>query len=222
MKNLIKISILLLNALLLCSNLQSCNKKNQEYPASKKQTQGKPAPPTHISFFVPLTYEKFQAIRNNNDQFSCINIAYISKDSTKWSRLYLPAGDMGSTRYFSSLTKIEGGLSVELFNAPPPRHHGYDKTFTISDLNSILDYLAENSDYFFNGDEYSGLNLPVQSTDVLICHDNYSFGLAIYEPGSATNAWGIHKCVHDPPGNDSPLHDLFEMLDDDFVSQFTE
>ncbi|MFH1515592.1 MAG: hypothetical protein ABIG42_09055, partial [bacterium] len=182
--------------------------------------------------YTPLTHAKFQDIRNNVDLFTAVNISYkksVNPDQNGHnqflSRFYLDAGDNFSSGYYNDISEYEGTLVYRDRTVPIEEEKLH--VFSKDDVDAIFDYLAINQEYFFDGAEYEGLDIPYLSDGINICNENYTFTFSFSDPYFLEEAfqeqyfpaWAISKCV-DEVYPDSPLYGLFQILENDFISQF--
>ncbi len=188
--------------------------------------------PPYAFEYTPLTFQKLQNIRNGSDNFNQIEIVYSSRTNpgqngpTQIKKLYLTAGEPLNTFDYTMINEYKGGY-VHI-DRTIPLTTDYHRTFSKSEVDSILDYIENNSVYFFNHDEFNGEE-SFLSTGYHICHGVYMFSISIVKPEFLSGswqeqyfpAWGISKCADEYPGGpDDPLYGLFERLEDDFISQF--
>jgi len=178
--------------------------------------------------YSPLTFQKYSQIIEGNEPFTVISVKYgfdaNQGDSNPEGNksLILSGGLYFRSKYFNEITEIEG----HLMKVEQGTHiHHYDKIFSVSDLDVILSYLETNHEYFFNGSEYEGLDIPYVTYFPSFKNEKYQFTFAIFDPifvdSSYTSehlpAWAISKCMDEP---DPILQGLIDILETNFISQF--
>ncbi|MCD6217536.1 hypothetical protein J7L05_06720 [bacterium] len=249
-KTKLNLAIFLMICLLVITCLNACsqrrnpdtsvnpdNEKRNEAVAgqsdSNKDTSSNADVKYEIDYaYTPLTHVKFQDIRNSVDLFTAIDIYYkksVNPDQNGHnqylSRFYLDAGGSFSISHYNDISEYEGTLVYRDLTVPIEKEKF--KVFSKDDVNAIFDYLEANHDYFFNGNEYEGLEIPYLCQGINICNANYIFTLSFSDPYFLEEAfqeqyfpaWAISKCI-DEVYPDHPLYGLFELLEDDFISQF--
>jgi hypothetical protein len=179
--------------------------------------------------FMKLTYDKFQNIRNNNDSFREITIQYDyflkENASGRNDEIRFFSLDGGSRnwdpKYFSSISEYKGSL----YHVDDTIHleEGFSKDFTCSEVEDIYIYMDTYHDYFFNHEEYFGEETVESDTRHMTSY-NYIFTLYIFPANAMTNeydpCWVIEKGIDKYPSPDHILYGLFQMLENDFISQF--
>ena len=135
----------------------------------------------------------------------------------------LDAGKRGISRYFNTIESYKGDYRHYLDYLEPPERVRHTADFTPAQLELIYNYLdADQSriDYFFSNEEFMGLDDPHDSQLGDVLDRYFGFTLAFYKPDSDYYIWAISKCVDDYPEQGTPLHGLFEIIEDNFMSQF--
>lgn len=168
----------------------------------------------------PLTYEIFLDIKNNITPFSFIYLVYQQNDGYYITQFQIPTGNISNTYYMNSFETFSGGL-IKFHNDPTTiekNEHG--KQFSFDDVFLIINYLAQNHEYFFDGSEFSGLPIPYESTISDICNSNFNFILTFTDTDDGKDIWGIFKCLDEYPSPEHPLYGLFQILEEHFISQF--
>jgi hypothetical protein len=236
------LAILLISILLLCSTLvSSC----RSYESSKKETNATQHSKAHgksgslnstadrsadvksefYAEYTPLTLGKLQAIRSGTDEFHSIEITYsglFGQQEQKRGSLILNTEQPWVIKDYT-MVDVFDGLFIQRNDDniwEPVRFKG---TFTKSDVNAIINYIENNSVYFFNHEEFNGETTILSETEGL-CSGIYSFSITIIKPDVIPGAlydyaWFIDKCVGEYPTPDHPLYGLFQMLENDFISQ---
>jgi hypothetical protein len=178
-----------------------------------------------VGTFIPLTYEKFQAIMNSLDTFSSFDMCY-SKDSNfsqEGEPLLLRSLDLQGGGYleehlFSEIEQFRGDYDRSNEQVNPPEYIFQQQNFPTSQVQQmIFEYLEENNNYFFDGSEYNGLQIPFVSESVHILSGNICFSLSIYEPNNNQYAWTISKCTDNP---DPIFQGLAVIIETSFMSVF--
>lgn len=177
--------------------------------------------------YTPLTLEVLQDIRNGNITFSEFRIIY-SKNfrratgSGSINELELKAGPRWKEHDYTVIDEFTGTyIDKSVITGIEPTK----VAFTKAEVDSILDYIENNPVYFFNHEEFDGAD-EYLSRFWGICYDVYTFSISIIklerppEDEHYYYAWGITKCAEEYPEPDHALYELFEMLEDDFISQF--
>ena len=177
--------------------------------------------------YFPLTEGNFNEIRNGGQNISLFNLEY-ETSTNEMDRLSFGfrCGNLRGNFAFPSINEFEGGLykvtEIEgSFTEKTGKHN-----FTHSEVSNILDYISstENRDYFFNGDEFIGKDIPYVSVLSYPDRKNYNLSIMYYKPETDLDneCWAIFKCVDEYPAEGTPLYGLFQMLENDFITQFEE
>jgi hypothetical protein len=170
-------------------------------------------------YYTPLDLATFNAILNDTQNISGIGIYY----SKPWAILSIPVNNGSLDNLFSEINSYQGELLQT--SGTPLQSDAYSHDFSASEIQDIFDYLLQNSDYFFNGEEYEGIYPPpIEAITIFepVCSGEYAFSLHIGFPNQMVESWTIHKCIDEYPYPDHPLYVLFEMLENDFIPQFEE
>lgn len=168
----------------------------------------------------PLDAARFKSVINNSDHFSNLYISYSSP--LGFLGVYGKLPYYGFNFSISDIQNYEGELLTSRINR---QSNAYSHKFTPSEMQVIFDYVSQNSEYFFNNREYEGKYPPPVLLTMLsepLCSGSYVFSLKIGEPNKEEELWAIHKCMNEYPAPDHPLYGLFQMLDNDFITKFTE
>ena len=170
----------------------------------------------------PLAYDKYIALKSNTDTFSEMMLIYDKNNNNYHEDLTIIAGNLTLAFYLDQIEVFEGHLGIRDWRTIPGTSEGYDRSFNIQDLALVFDYLEQHHDYFFDGAEYIGLEIPFVTPRTCICdlERNYKFSLLFFEPNGIDHCWSIHKCVDEYPSPEHPLYGLFQLLEEHFISQF--
>jgi len=200
-----------------CLILLGCQKSTEKSSSDKTNLSNE----IHFiqEYYSPLDVTTFNEILNDTQNFCGILIYY----SKPWASLSIPDNNGSLDNLFSDINSYQGELLQT--SGTPLQSNAYAHNFTASEVQDIYDYLLQNSDYFFNGEEYEGIYPPpIEAITIFnpVCSDEYKYAfiLHISQPNQMVESWTIHKCVDEYPYPDHPLYDLFEMLENDFIPQF--
>jgi len=205
------------------------NKEINRYNASSQSGKDKTSDEKSFGMaFEPLTYEKYLNLKNNIDQFSCINIFYtktIDQDSEPPPQYFiifdLDAGSSRKGRYLSSITEYKGEYQLQDYDIH--KHEMKQRGFSPEDVEMIFDYLETNNEYFFNAenDEFNGLDIPYVTDSRCMNPKNYCFTLAFYDPNDTSlkhdRAWVISESANEPT---EIFQGLINLLENNLISQF--
>ena len=234
MRTSFKIESLGVLILLFCLIIYTgCNKS--ENAPSNTGKQGTPfvedvAP---LALYYPLTAERLNNILNGNESLGLLYIYYCARTKPNPDSLAdvlvlgLDTGVYLEDNSYTQLSSYRGKLVQIISSADPQEEYSFESDFTLNDIQAIFDYMIQNSDYFFNAEEYNG---EQSWSDEYICIGgevsvkNYCFCMSIDTPGNPGTypipAWAISKCVDEYPEPYHPLYGLFQLLENDFISQF--
>lgn len=168
----------------------------------------------------PLDASRFKSVISNTDHFSSLYISY--SNPLGFLSVYAKSPTYGFNFSISDIQYYEGELLTSRVNR---QSNAYSHKFTISEMQAIFDHLSQNSEYFFNNEEYEGKYPPPVLLTMLsepLCSGSYVFSLQVGEPNKEEEMWAIHKCIDEYPVPDHPLYGLFEMLENDFSTKFLE
>jgi hypothetical protein len=214
------------------NNSGSKQKNTKTITASSERADGGDEMPEYSSLFTPLTEQKFQDVRDADDQFTDIYIVWdrrLNPDSRGIPqlicRLYLYAGNMLNLNSYDLVDNYEGNYITD--DDTIPLTNEINHIFTKLEIDSIFDYLELNADYFFNNAEYNGAATHLSSGEMM-CNGNYTFTLMIGDPLFLNNSWqeqyypswAISKCIDEYPAPEHPLYGLFQILENDFIDEF--
>jgi hypothetical protein len=176
-----------------------------------------------IGYFSPLTYEKFQNVISNEDNCSEFFIGYSihpDEEPAILRSLFLKSGICRDSNRFSDLLTFIGKYNRYNDLVDPPETTLLEETFTNQQvIQYIISYLEQHNEYFFDGLEYTGLEIPYESYGSLINDGENRFLLSIYEPENCNNAWTISKCSDNP---DPILQGLLDIMETNFMSVFED
>jgi hypothetical protein len=177
--------------------------------------------------YYPLTESILNEIRNGNQNHSLFNLEY-ETSTNEMDRLSFGFGygNLRGDYSFPSTSEFEGGL-YRLIDVEGSLSEKTDKkSFTFKEVSNLLDYISsnENKSYFFSGEEYDGKDIPYQSALSYPDVKKYNLSIMFYKPKTDQNneCWAIFKCVDEYPAQGTPLYGLFQMLENDFITQFEE
>jgi hypothetical protein len=176
-------------------------------------------------YYSPLTSAKCANLVNGNDSFSQCNIVFSNRLSAVRQGFWLGTGNTTQSNYLSSPAIFEGALHETDTTVSPQTDRELHKDFDLTDVQPIFDYILDedNEDYFFNNEEYDGLSIPYEKrNDKGICQGEMLILIEFFEPACFDRNWAIFKCVDEYPAEGTPLYGLFQMLENDFITQFEE
>jgi hypothetical protein len=183
--------------------------------------------PVYSMLHSRLDYNKFQSIVFDNEQISMISFLYRDVEYTqggdlsKARRLSMGIGYAGVPQYFSSMGPYRSDYNIRDFNTPPGPEGEFTRDIDAESVEEIFDYISlpENRIYFFNGEEYTGLQQPYPAPGRLINNSDsdYIFALAFSEPNDSVNVWTISKSTNEP---DAIWQGLIDIIEENIISQF--
>ena len=183
--------------------------------------------PVYSMLHSRLEYNKFQSIISDNEQISMISFLYRDVEYTqggdlsKARRLSMGTGYAGVPQYFNSMGPYRSDYNIRDFNTPPGPEGEYTRDIDAESVEDIFDYISlpENRTYFFNGEEYTGLQQPYPAPGRLINNgdSDYIFALAFSEPNDSVNVWSISKGTNEP---DARWQGLIDIIEENIISQF--
>lgn len=171
--------------------------------------------------YSPLTFDKFNDVMNGIDSLTSIHFGH-SNYQDDILHLDIVAG-LHFPSLFEDYLDYHGVIRQTIRS--PREFRYYEREFTPNEVEAVYDYLIDNSAYFFNNEEFDGIYpppIPSIGGTYVFCSGKYDFSLEISDPDEPFEVWAIAKCVDEYPAPDHPLYALFEMLEDDFIDQFTE
>lgn len=226
--SLICIIVIINASLFLCSSLGCKNQSTQINNQSCQNNTDKLATAVveEIKYF-PLTVSIFNEIRNGGQNISLFNLEY-ETSTNEMDRLSFGfrCGNLRGNFSFPSTAEFEGGLYklTEIEGSLTEKTGKHN--FTPSEVSNILDYVSsiENRDYFFNGEEFIGKDIPYVIASLFPDSKKYNFSIMFYKPETESDneCWAIFKCVDEYPEEGTPLYGLFQLLENDFITQFEE
>jgi hypothetical protein len=182
--------------------------------------------PEYTALHSRLEYSKFQGVIFSNDKISVISLLYRddeysqSGELIKTRRLRMDTGYAGVPQYYNSTGQYRTDYSTRIFIPPGPDGE-LSMEIDTEDVEEIFDYISlpENRTYFFNGDEYYGLQQPFPSPGMLINNGDfkYIFTLAFSYPDESLNVWSISKGTNEP---DAIWQGLIDIIEENIISQF--
>ena len=178
-------------------------------------------------YYSPLTYETLSSIRNGSLNYSSFTIYYKST-GTGYNKQFFTInyGNILGDFTFSSVPNFKSEFNNMVEESGQMVDKFYKHEFTNMEVSAIFDYIStlENRTYFFNGDEYTGLEIPYPHASISPPNKRFNFSLIFGEPQTGENHadWAIFKCVDEYPAEGTPLYGLFQMLENDFITQFEE
>jgi hypothetical protein len=234
MKNIQHLSLLcilsLASFLMLLSLIFGCDKlcKKTDYNVfSNSKTINQSRLVLEDNQYYPLTKEILDGIRSGSNNISHLYSRYSTFTNVSDTQIFnMVYGNYNGNFNFSDITEFDAHLyqfvkTMETFN-----ERSLDHVFTASDVDSILTYISSpaNRDYFFNAEEFSGLDIPYANASICPNQKKYNFSLIFFKPETGLNreCWAIFKCVDEYPEEGTPLYGLFQMLENDFITQFEE
>lgn len=172
--------------------------------------------------YSQLTYNKFMDILDSEDPFSIIRIDYrmsvrCELQDDELILFGLGSGKLGEINYMNSIDLYRSNIYHARSGDAPLEGEYIEAEYESSTVNLIFDYITheDNRDYFFSGDEYSGLIQPYDTRTVMIHDNTYVFVLAVFEPDSmSANAWAISKDIDVP---DDIWEGLIDILEANFL-----
>jgi hypothetical protein len=236
----------IINIMILLCIFPNCKNKKTEISASEKKRQeyaldkikqdirtGKeynhytPVNMNPPRYYSPLTYNKFQSIIANQDQFSKIRIIYGTDDYDESDQtgvmrtIIMGVGSFHETILFSDVAAFQCKYDMHDNTVNPPVSVYLDHDFTKElVVQTIISYLDSNKEYFFNNQEFSDLPIPYESNNYSVQEDrDKGFQFEIYEPESNSNAWVIDKESDNP---DPILQGLLDIMETHFMSVFED
>jgi hypothetical protein len=236
--------IILVSFVLICFSLSGCRsqsktvnedealQKQRNYQAMESKFSSNAhlnidEAPVYSMLHSRLEYSKFQSIISSNEQISMISILYRDVEYTqggdlsKARSLSMGTGYAGVPQYFSSAGPYRSEYNISDFNTPPGPEGEHEKEIDAESVEEIFDYISlpENRTYFFNGEEYTGLQQPYPAPGRFINNgdSDYIFALAFSEPNDSINVWSISKSTNEP---DARWQGLIDIIEENIISQF--
>lgn len=241
----VKLAIpIIISFVLICFNLSGCRNQSKtvdENDAALKQRNYQAMEsnfasnahlnideaPVYSMLHSRLDYNKFQSIISDNEQISMISFLYRDVEYTqggdlsKARRLSMGTGNAGVPQNFSSMGPYRSDYNISDFNTPPGPEEEYTRDIDAESVEEIFYYISlpENRTYFFNGDEYTGLQQPYPAPGRFINNgdSDYTFALAFSEPNDSVNVWSISKGTNEP---DAIWEGLIDIIEEHIISQF--
>lgn len=170
----------------------------------------------------PLTITQFQDIIDNDLNFKELIIDFsVSKDP---SRHYVFGFQIGSG--YSTITlngqTTDASLS-QLKNPPSTQVCDYSVDLPVEQLDGLFAFLQSESAYFFNHEEFEGLDLPVVTQNFHMHFNNINFSLSVVNRISSDpvkgilveNGYGISKSVEELQQG-TPLYNLIQLIETEY------
>jgi len=124
-------------------------------------------------FYSPLIHTTYTSFLGASLSFSLASISY--SHHYNYDPVYpfhdsktitLGAGWLGTDRFLDSIEIYRGSLAIAVQSEDPPVYESFDHEFALTDVEIIFDYLEDNQEYFFDGSEFEGLEIPYESSVV--------------------------------------------------------
>ena len=167
----------------------------------------------------PLDSNMFTDFRSNNIYLNrikiYINMTVLNPYSSKGC--VIQSNPNHVVTFFNGIVSYDASLNT--YSSYSEEHCYYENILLPNQLESLFTYLEQYSDFFFNNEEFEGLELPYLTEDLYFDAKNYDFALDIYDPSSLNGPWlsyNINKSQDDLPP-DSELYGLFQILENDIV-----
>jgi len=175
--------------------------------------------------FDPLTFEYFSLFLNGSEPFSHLSIDLTTTTenpnlSRRRSSFQYGCLGPGCDLYYTDI-RLYYKCSLVTY-ATNPYCCYYECDLTSMQMEPIISFIQQNNEYFFNNEEFDGLELPYLSTFDFIEDNNYRFTLRIRDSYSEQqdprHALMISKSVEQlVPG--TPLYELFQIWESEFVPE---
>jgi len=232
--NVIKLSGFLL--VLLAANIFTIHCTNDEYGVDIKRNNQNKMKLAH-QYYSPLTFSMYNDIINNKQIFSRFSIGYIKQynhdqigNPQRVENIMIKPKDAKVNITFDSIIDYNVTFTKRYDDMPrePDNYKETKKEFSKDDVEIILTYLKNNSDYFFDNKEFQGVKFPYDITNDPYLFFRRScqniFILHFYEPTQIDKsrgryAWVICKCQEEP---DTIFQGLIDIFEKDFISKFEE
>lgn len=184
--------------------------------------------PAKIFEIEPLTYDQYMSIRNNQDAFSMLVIEIEKETHDPFIRYWsaFSCKQLAGANHFSVCDVFKGTLNSTLRPYIPDNSDCYyEVEFTGVEMEQILSHLEEHHDYYFNNEEFDGLEVPFVVARNCIDAKNYNFRLYVHEPNPSMEENFrinlINKFVDELiPG--TPLYELFQIWEVHFLSKLLQ
>jgi hypothetical protein len=182
--------------------------------------------PEYSGLYNRLEFNKFQSLRNSNDEFSTISIDYRElSDFDQYGEarllkdLMIDTGFASVSQYMNAVSTYEVFLRIDSDQPYSVSNGEHSGSCDPELVNDIFNYIADpdNRSYFFNGDEFTGLQQPYHSRYTHINDGNYIFVIAFGEPNESGREWAISKSTDQP---DEIWQGLIDIIDENFVGMF--
>jgi len=231
MYNKYGIKLLLLIIVFSIYNFCCTNDKDTNYRGGEQSVMKLPH-----KYYSPLTLSRFNDIINNKQMFDSFYMGlgkqYNCDQEGEPVRVegivIQQKGPYGKP--FDSINDYIAVFSKQYEDLPqePDNYKNKRKEFSKNDVEIILAYLKNNSDYFFNNEEFQGISIPyeVPTDGDYLCAKRkacqYVFLLEFFEPSAngkdrGNYAWVICKCQEKP---DIVFQGIIDIFEKKFISKF--
>jgi hypothetical protein len=182
--------------------------------------------PEYVCAFSPLTLEKFNNIKSDTENIYTISISYhefynfdVNGNPLQAKLLDVDGGIAGNASNFTEIDKYYIVFSKLYDRSLEGENREDDAECNSAGVVEVMNYLGApgNREYFFNGEEYAGLELPYLSDTGYINNDNYVFILNFTDINDLNHCWVISKCINEP---NEIWQGLIDILEENFISQF--
>jgi hypothetical protein len=182
--------------------------------------------PEYVCAFSPLTLDKFNDIKSDTEVIYTISLSYHefynfdeNGNPLQAKILDVDGGIAGNASNFSEIDKYYIVFSKLNDRSLEEENREDDAECDAAGVVEVMNYLGApgNREYFFNGEEYSGLQLPYMSDTGYINSDNYVFVLNFTDINDVNHCWVISKCIVEP---NEIWQGLIDILEENFISQF--
>jgi hypothetical protein len=185
-----------------------------------KQTQSYIYPKTFE--IEPLTYNNYTSIRNNQESFSTLIIEIEKETDDPFVRYvsHFHCKQLAGSHHYSDCTVFKGVLTSLKEPYGPDADCYYEVEFDGEEMEEILSYLEANHEYFFNNEEFNGLDIPFIVQRNYIDAKNYNFRLYVHEPNPSMEDNFHIKLINkytDELVPETPLYGLFQIWEDQFL-----
>ncbi len=177
--------------------------------------------------FDPLTFEHFSLFLNGSEPFSHLSIDFTTTTENPYlsrrSCFQYGCLGLGCDLYYTEI-RLYYKCSLVTY-ATNPYCCSYECDLTSAQMEPIISFIQQNNEYFFNNEEFNGLELPYLSTFDFIENNNYRFTLIITDSYSEQqdpqHALMISKSAEQlTPG--TPLYELFQIWESQFVPELLQ
>jgi hypothetical protein len=176
---------------------------------------------------TPLTYDNYISIINSDEAFSTL-IIELEKEThdpfIKYSSIFSCKQLAGSNLY-SDCNVFEGVLTSLKKPYGPDSDCYYEVEFEKEEMEEILAFIETNNEYFFNNEEFDGLDIPFIVQRYYIDYKYYNFSLYVHEPNPSMEENFRIKLINKyadelVPG--TPLYGLFQLWGEQFLPELLQ